>query len=227
MLMLAMDTSTSAITVALHDGSRVLAEHSVLDARRHTEHLAPGVVTVLSQAGASPAEVTDVAVGTGPGPFTGLRVGVVTALTFAHARGIPVHGVCSLDALAHAVATSGEFLVVTDARRKEVYHATYAGSAGRAHRLTDPAVQRPADLAAQVRSLPTVGRGPLLYPDLFPHGAEPLDVSAAALAEVVLQRLAGDIPMPVEPLYLRRPDAMPTSARKAALQEARGRDGAA
>ena len=75
MILLAMDTSTSAITVAVHDGSRVLAERSVIDARAHTEHLAPLIESVLGAAGLTPTDVTDVAVGVGPGPFTGLRVG--------------------------------------------------------------------------------------------------------------------------------------------------------
>ena len=128
MLLLAIDTSTSAITVALR-GEGLATAATVLDARGHTEHLAPLVTEVLESAERTPADVTDVAVGTGPGPFTGLRVGIVTALVFGHARGVPVHGVCSLDALAFDAAAlmgEGEFLVATDARRKEVYWARYA-----------------------------------------------------------------------------------------------------
>ena len=71
-----------------------------VDARAHTEKLAPLVRDTLAAAGATPADLTGIAVGTGPGPFTGLRVGLVTAVTMGHALGIPVHGVCSLDALA-------------------------------------------------------------------------------------------------------------------------------
>ena len=107
MRLLALDTATSAITVAVHDGEQVLATRTTVDARRHTELLAPMIVDALAAAGTDVTEVTHVAVGTGPGPFTGLRVGLVTAQTFAHARGITVHGVCSLDALAAAAAAHG------------------------------------------------------------------------------------------------------------------------
>jgi tRNA threonylcarbamoyl adenosine modification protein YeaZ len=218
MLLLAIDTSTSAIAVALHDGlSPVTA--TVVDARAHTENVAPLLAQCLATAGRAPSDVTDVVVGTGPGPFTGLRVGMVSGLVFAHARGIPVHGVCSLDALAHEAAPlvgDGEFLVATDARRKEVYVARYAAEQGAARRLTEPAVDRPATLAPELRALPTAGRGPLLFPDLFPRPlGGPLDASAVALAEVALARLAEGTAMPVEPLYLRRPDALTTAERSA------------
>ena len=220
MLLLALDTSTTAITVALHDGSSVLAEVTTLDARAHAEHLAPGIVRALAEAGATATDVSDVAVGLGPGPFTGLRVGVVTARTFALATGARVHGLSSLDALAHAAVAGGhvgdgELLVATDARRKEVYWATYVvapSAPGGVARRTAPAVTRPADLPAEAVRLPTVGRGPQLYPDVLAHGtAAVLDVSGAALAGLVVARLAaGEAVDEHEPLYLRRPDAVPS-----------------
>ena len=216
MLLLAIDTSTSAITVALRGNGQTLAAATVLDPRAHTEHVAPLVERCLSEAGAAPGEVTDVVVGNGPGPFTGLRVGIVTGVVFGHARGIPVHGVCSLDALAQDAAQrlgGDEFLVATDARRKEVYWARYAGVAGAVRRLTEPAVDRPADLPQEVRTLPTAGRGPLLYPDLFPSPVDLLDVRAETLAAIAAARLAAGTAMPVEPLYLRRPDALTTAER--------------
>lgn len=228
MILLAMDTSTSAITVAVHDGDRELAERSVLDARAHTEHLAPLVAEVLSVAGLAPSDVTDVAVGVGPGPFTGLRVGLVTARTFAFALGVPCHGVVSLDALAHAalragsVSGAGELIVATDARRKEVYWARYRGAGDRATRLTEPAVAHPGDLDAALAGLPAVGRGAVLYPHVFPHGVDPLDVSAGALAEVALAQLAAGVEVGVEALYLRRPDAQPSAGVKSTLVEPRG-----
>jgi tRNA threonylcarbamoyl adenosine modification protein YeaZ len=215
MLLLAIDTSTSAITVALK-GEHVATRETVLDARGHAEHVAPLIEQCLASAGREPADVTDVVVGTGPGPFTGLRVGIVTGLVFGHARGVPVHGVCSLDALAldaAALMGDGEFVVATDARRKEVYWARYAARSGAATRLTDPAVDRPADLPDQLRARPTAGRGPALFPDLFPKHLGVLDVQAASLATVALQRLEAGVPMPVEPLYLRRPDALTTAER--------------
>jgi tRNA threonylcarbamoyladenosine biosynthesis protein TsaB len=217
-LTLAIDTSTSAIGVAvLGPGSKPVVGVEV-DARAHTERLAPLVRDTLAAAGATPADLTDIAVGTGPGPFTGLRVGLVTALTLGHALGIPVHGVCSLDALAEQALAErddlDEVLVATDARRKEVYWARYARDAGGVVALTEPAVDRPAELTAAVRGLPAVGRGPVLYPELLPRGLGGLlDVDPRWLGQVALRRVAAGEPMPVEPLYLRRPDALTTSER--------------
>jgi tRNA threonylcarbamoyladenosine biosynthesis protein TsaB len=225
-LLLAIDTSTSAIAVALHDGERVVAERSTIDVRRHTEHVAPGIVAVLEEAGRIAGDVTAVAVGVGPGPFTGLRVGMVTATVFAHARGIPVHGVCSLDALAHEAAATGavrdELVVATDARRKEVYWARYAvepaDGGTRARRLTHPAVDYPATVADLLDGAPVVGRGALLYPDLLSPQVGPLDVSAGHLAAVAVRAMEDGTALPVEPLYLRRPDAAPSHPRKPVTQ---------
>jgi tRNA threonylcarbamoyl adenosine modification protein YeaZ len=94
-LLLAFDTATPAVTAAVHDGERVLAETSTVDARRHGELLMPSIIGVLSQAGATMQDVTDVAVGTGPGPYTGLRVGLVTARVLGAVLGVPVHTPCS------------------------------------------------------------------------------------------------------------------------------------
>jgi tRNA threonylcarbamoyladenosine biosynthesis protein TsaB len=219
-LLLAIDTSTTAITVAAHDGSRALAEATTLDARGHAEHLAPGIAQVLAEAGATPADLTDIVSGLGPGPFTGLRVGVVTARTLALVTGARLHGLCSLDSLAFQAAVEGDLLVATDARRKEVYWATYAWGATRIpERLDGPHVAKPADLPADAAALPAVGRGPLLYPGVFAHPLDgPLDVSAAALADLVARRLtAGDRLDEHEPYYLRRPDAAPSVTTKSAL----------
>ena len=224
MLLLALDTSTSAITVALHDGSRVRAERAVTDARRHTEHLAPLIEEVLAASAVAPGELTDLAVGTGPGPFTGLRVGLVTARTLGFALGLPVHGVPSVDVLAHQGSglVTGDLLVATDARRKEVYWAVYAVRSGRVERLSAPAVDRPGELEEGVRVLPTVGRGPLLYPELFPAPLPVHDVSAGALAEVAVGRIRSGTPMPVDALYLRRPDAVPSVSTKSTVPDGWG-----
>ncbi|MFD8722052.1 tRNA (adenosine(37)-N6)-threonylcarbamoyltransferase complex dimerization subunit type 1 TsaB [Streptomyces sp. NPDC059629] len=206
MLLLALDTATPAVTVALHDGAAVIASSSQVDARRHGELLLPAVDRVLAEAGVKLDAVTGIAVGIGPGPYTGLRVGLMTAETFGLALGVPVHGLCTLDALAYAAdIEKGPFVVATDARRKEVYWATYADSRTR---LTEPAVDRPADIAEKVEGLLAVGAGALLYPDTFPVVHEPEHVSAAALASLAAERLAagGELPAP-RPLYLRRPDA--------------------
>ncbi|MGI8676836.1 MAG: tRNA (adenosine(37)-N6)-threonylcarbamoyltransferase complex dimerization subunit type 1 TsaB [Nocardioidaceae bacterium] len=135
MLLLAFDTATPAVTAALHDGERVVAAATSVDARRHGELLAPAIATVLRDAGADRRDVTAIAVGVGPGPFTGLRVGLVTARTLAAALRVPVHGVCTLDALAAAVSEPAELAVATDARRKEVYWARYRRHDASYHRV--------------------------------------------------------------------------------------------
>ncbi|MER7999615.1 tRNA (adenosine(37)-N6)-threonylcarbamoyltransferase complex dimerization subunit type 1 TsaB [Streptomyces sp. NPDC095613] len=218
MLLLAVDTATPAVTVALHDGESVLAAESQVDARRHGELLLPAVDRVLAAAGVKPAAVTDLVVGIGPGPYTGLRVGLTTALTFGSALGVPVRGLCTLDGLAYAAGAGGAggagasgagidgpFVVATDARRKEVYWALYADARTR---LTDPAVDRPADIAERVAGRPAVGAGALLYPDTFPDARGPEHQSAAALASLAVERIAAGAEFPPAlPLYLRRPDA--------------------
>ncbi|UNO41384.1 tRNA (adenosine(37)-N6)-threonylcarbamoyltransferase complex dimerization subunit type 1 TsaB [Streptomyces sp. MST-110588] len=207
MLLLALDTATPAVTVALHDGSRVLAESRQVDARRHGELLLPSVDRVLAEAGLKLDAVTDIVVGVGPGPYTGLRVGLVTAATFGAALDVPVHGLCSLDGIAYAAGLEEPFVVATDARRKEVYWARYADSRTR---LTEPSVDRPADIAGQVGSLPSVGAGALLYADVFGgvRADGPEHQSAAALAALAAEKLAkGQEMLPPQPLYLRRPDA--------------------
>jgi tRNA threonylcarbamoyladenosine biosynthesis protein TsaB len=216
-LLLALDTSSAAVTVAVHDGAAVLAERSHLDARRHAELLAPTITEVLAAAGVVPADLTAVVAGVGPGPFTGLRVGVVTARVLGAALGVPIHGVCSLDALAEAaVATrqpvGAQFLVATDARRREVYWARYVVREGVPERVDGPHVAAPDSVPRH--GLPVVGRGAQLYPDRLGPGLEPLEPSAGALAAVAIRPglLAPD------PLYLRRPDAVEPSARKKVLQ---------
>ncbi|AEN11864.1 MULTISPECIES: tRNA (adenosine(37)-N6)-threonylcarbamoyltransferase complex dimerization subunit type 1 TsaB [unclassified Streptomyces] len=200
-----MDTATPAVTVALHDGDRVVAETGQVDARRHGELLLPAVDRVLAEAGVKLDAVTDVVVGVGPGPYTGLRVGLVTAATFGSVLAVPVHGVCTLDGLAHAAGVEGPFAVATDARRKEVYWARYED--GRT-RTGEPAVDRPADIAERLAGLPVVGAGALLYREAFPDARGPEHVSAGALASVAAERLAaGRELLPPQPLYLRRPDA--------------------
>ncbi|MGW4655275.1 tRNA (adenosine(37)-N6)-threonylcarbamoyltransferase complex dimerization subunit type 1 TsaB [Streptomyces sp. NPDC004279] len=205
MLLLALDTATPAVTVALHDGTSVVASASQVDARRHGELLLPAVDRVLAEAGTRLDAVTGIVVGVGPGPYTGLRVGLMTADTFGLALGVPVHGVCTLDGLAYASDLTVPFVVATDARRKEVYWARYDDSRTR---VTEPAVDRPADIAEAVADLPAIGAGALLYPDTFPQAREPEHVTAAALASLAVEKLAAgeELPAP-RPLYLRRPDA--------------------
>jgi tRNA threonylcarbamoyl adenosine modification protein YeaZ len=209
-LLLAFDTATPAVTVALHDGLRVLASDTTVSSRRHGELLAAMIERVLAAGAATRADLEAVAVGTGPGPYTGLRAGLVTARVLASALGVPAVGVCTLDVMAQAAAPAAagrEFIVAADARRKEVYWARYAPGG---MRIGEPDVARPAELASAgiTASCPIAGEGPVLYPELGGHPIPPRYPDAAQLAGIAARRLADHAPVgPVEPLYLRRPDA--------------------
>ena len=208
-MLLAFDTSSPTVTVALHDGRDVVDERTSGEPMRHGEQLAPLVSAALTAVGADRLDLTAVAVGVGPGPYTGLRVGLVTARTLGHVLELPVYGVCSLDVLAveHAAGAPAEaFAVVTDARRKEVYLAAYDASGGR---VEGPVVGRPAALATEVTA---IGEGAELYAEAFPRRRPPLRPSAGWLARAVAEELA-ELRDP-EPLYLRRPDARAPGAPK-------------
>lgn len=228
MLLLACDTATAAVTAALHDGRQVLAASSVISPQGHGELLAPAIRSVLREAGAAPGDVTAVVAGIGPGPFTGLRVGIVTASVFAHALGVPVHGVCSLDAIAHQVlrgrgleAGPARIVVATDARRREVYWSVYDLTPDGIEVVTSPAVARPADIAAQSAGLPVAGRAGQLYPQCFGEALPVLDVDAGALADLAATRLAAGAELPgLQPLYFRRPDAVASTGAKSVLGKA-------
>lgn len=201
-MLLAFDTATPAVTVALYDGEQVVAERTTVDAMRHGELLAPEISAVLSEAGLVRQDLTAIAVGVGPGPFTGLRVGLMTARTLAAVLEIPVYGVCTLDVLAAEAVdlgtVDGPFHVATDARRKEVYWASYDADG---IRLTGPEVLKPATIATDG---PVVGRGAVLYPEAFPDARGPENPNAGVLARVVAEERA-ELYDP-EPMYLRRPD---------------------
>ena len=205
-LLLAFDTSTPAVTVALHDGTQVLVSQTVVDARRHGELLAPGIAHVLAEAGCSTSDLTGIAVGVGPGPFTGLRIGLMTARAMGDALNVPVTGVCTLDVIAAAVVSEQPFLVATDARRREVYWATYDP---RGTRIDGPQVERPADVEWQG---PAYGAGALMYPEAFADARRPEYPDAGELASMVATGCA--VVLPPDPLYLRRPDAVEPSPRR-------------
>lgn len=215
MLLLGLDTATPAVTVALHDGVQPLAQLVTVDAHRHAELLAPAIAKAIADAGAAQRDLTGIVAGVGPGPYTGLRVGLVTARVLGAALGIPVYGICTLDAIAADVAgdvgagrlgANGDFLVATDARRRELYWARY-DSTGR--RTVGPEVSKPAEIP--VTGLPVAGEGPMLYPEVLPDGLGPAYPAAATLCRIAVAALAAGDPdkalLPPEPLYLRRPDA--------------------
>jgi tRNA threonylcarbamoyl adenosine modification protein YeaZ len=187
---LAVDTATPAVTAGIVklDGIEVLAERVTVDARAHAERLTPNVLAALADAGLTVDDLGAVVVGCGPGPFTGLRVGMATAAAYGHALGIPVYGVCSLDAIGiESAATASEILVVTDARRREVYWARYRDGV----RVEGPNVNAPADVPGAIDAL----KRPPVYP------------TAAGLVRAVADWTVE--PEPLIPLYLRRPDAKP------------------
>jgi tRNA threonylcarbamoyl adenosine modification protein YeaZ len=202
-MLLAFDTATPLVTVALHDGADVVWEGVSERPLQHGEQLAPLIDRALRETGLVRQDLTAVGVGVGPGPFTGLRVGLVTARTLGYVLELPVYGVCTLDVLAVEAVDSGAvttgFVVATDARRKEVYLASY-DETGR--RLEGPVVVRPADAATEQ---PEVGEGARLYPEPFPNRAGPVLPSAGWLARAITEERA-ELHDP-EPLYLRRPDA--------------------
>jgi tRNA threonylcarbamoyl adenosine modification protein YeaZ len=198
---LAIDTATPAVTagVVKLDGIEVLAERVTVDARAHAERLTPNVLAALADAGLTVNDLGAVVVGCGPGPFTGLRVGMATAAAYGHALGIPVHGVCSLDAI--GVDTSGDVLVVTDARRREVYWARYRDGV----RVDGPAVDAPADVRADADAVAGSPEHAALFDLPRLTGVYP---TAAGLVRAVADWTAE--PAPLVPLYLRRPDAKPS-----------------
>jgi tRNA threonylcarbamoyl adenosine modification protein YeaZ len=211
-LVLAFDTATPAVTAALHDGTRVLAESTTLDARRHGELLVPTIEHVLRKAGVALPDLTAIVAGAGPGPYTGLRVGLMTAQALAATAGVPAYGVCTLDAVAYGSGLSEPFLVATDARRKEVFWARYADLRTR---VAGPSVDRPEALP---RALPVVGAGAGMYQEVL--GADrvvagaPEYPFAGALAALAARRLAEGELDPPQPIYLRRPDARVPGAPK-------------
>lgn len=230
MPVLALDTS-AAVTVALvgEDGAR-LASRASDERRRHAESLAPLIEAVLADAGVDRTALTAVVAGTGPAPFTGLRVGLVTARTLALALGIPVLGVPSLDAIAaQAVSDLGltpgeEILATSDARRREVYWARYRVVAHEGPHgvpvvelLAGPDVARAGFVAQdQLAQGPVVvvGEGAMLYPDFLPVADDaPLVPDATVLARVALARREQGVEQPHEPLYLRRPDVQEPGTR--------------
>lgn len=222
MPLLALDTSADIAVAVVDDAGAALAERGAGEQRRHAELLAPLVVEALGAAGVARADLTAVAVGTGPAPFTGLRAGLVTARTLGFALGIPVHGVCSLDVLALQAVAAGasEVVVVTDARRREVYTARYRASDGDVERLSGPAVLRPQDLAPELSGVLVVGPGLALHREALggpPHGGAPADAAVtldpAVLGRLALARAAAGADLSTEPLYLRRPDVAPAPAR--------------
>jgi len=192
-VVLAIDTATPAVIAAVLrcDSSgdiAVLAQRITVDAHAHAELLTPNIVVAVADAGIAMDDIDAVVVGCGPGPFTGLRVGMATAAAYGHALDVPVYGVCSLDAIGQQ--TTGEVHVITDARRREVYWARYRDGV----RIDGPGVAAPTDVPAEGAEL-------VAFAQPSPAGLVAAVGDWAADAD------------PLIPLYLRRPDAKTLAER--------------
>ena len=205
MNVLAIDTSVG-VSVAILRSNSELTQSQAVDHGMQGELTADLISQVVAESGLEINEITDVVVGVGPGPFTGLRVGLVTARVFAHARNIPIHGICSLDAIAFDYAKP--CVVVTDARRKELYWARYEDK-----RIGEPQVSKPEDLLAQFPDSEFVGPGAQLYPDSISGSV--LELKAGSLAKLFVSGNA--LLVDVSPMYLRKPDAVEPTTRKSVL----------
>ncbi|HEX7352052.1 tRNA (adenosine(37)-N6)-threonylcarbamoyltransferase complex dimerization subunit type 1 TsaB [Brachybacterium sp.] len=232
-MLLGIDTS-GAVSVAVARGAltgpvpEILEVRSDERSRHHDEVLLTLIDETLQAAGVQRSELTGVVVGRGPGPFTGLRVGLVSARSIAAVLDVPLHGLSSLDALAHqALATAGPVTaravtvgVALDARRREVYHARYRReTGGEVTRISEPAVDAPAEVAAELTACDLlVGSGTGIYPELLPATADLVHVDAGhlLLAAAALNARGEDLSS-TEPMYLREPDAAKPTARKSAL----------
>lgn len=222
MLTLAIDTATRTLSIALVSDQDVLVEASEPAAQSHAERLPELLTELLIRAKIKRTQITQVAVGAGPGAYTGLRVGLMFATTFARALESPLVGICSHDAIA---PTDFNGIVVTDARRKEVYYSEYQAGM----RISGPIVLKPSEIKLTNEAI--VGDGVLAYPEIFKQGL-PVQISAGHLGKLVNQAVAlgekpavfvpkvsaansdgaGAIPnkagilLPALPIYLRRPD---------------------
>lgn len=218
-LTLGIDTA-SWVSVGLADDTGPIARRTLDDPRAHVEQLMPLVMDLLSGAERSMSELTGIVVGMGPGPFTGLRVGIATAETLAWSLNVGIRHVCSLDVIAQAVLAQDEaganpqgFVTALDARRKELYWARYSASG---HRIEGPSVSGPDE----VPELAIYGPGAGLFPELLAGRARTTDTVDAALAAACSMSQDVDERLPevgAEPLYLRRPDASLPTKRKSTL----------
>lgn len=229
MLVLGIETATSQVGVAIGGHEGVLASfHSTRD-RRHAETLAPAIRFVAEQADVSLAEISVVAVDVGPGLFTGLRVGLATAKAIAHALGVPMIPVTSLDLVAFQARWSERLIVATvDARRGEIFHCSYRRVPGGIQRVSEPAVDTPDEVAALLQAIGDdvflVGAGAERYAAAFEHmlhvelGPQALRYpDAGRLVELAHSRALREEFVPVweiEPLYLRVPDAQVNFSRR-------------
>ncbi|MDW3177350.1 MAG: tRNA (adenosine(37)-N6)-threonylcarbamoyltransferase complex dimerization subunit type 1 TsaB [Acidimicrobiia bacterium] len=222
MLMLGIESATAQVGVAVGGHEGVLASaHSACD-RRHAENLTPQIEFVCRQAGVALTDIAVVAVDIGPGLFTGLRVGITAAMAVAHGLGVPMIGVSSLDLGAFAAAQSRRLIMPCyDARRGEVFTASYRAVPGGVQRVAEPSVSTPDELAAELLAVSEdvllLGDGAQRYHEIFKamghveFAGTSLDYpSARSLVELAHPKAMREEfvqPHEIEPLYIRLPDA--------------------
>ena len=227
MIILAIDTSTDAVSVAVNNSRQLMASAHVTSERRHAELLAPMISSVCAQADVCLAEVDVVAVDIGPGLFTGMRVGIASAKTIAQVRDLPIIGVSSLDILARSVTTTERVVLSTiDARRGELYWAMYRNDIGSSIEVKPPRVGNLDDCVVDIvdrgQEVLIVGNGALRYRDklnemlettgLFVEWAsEQLAQPSATVLALIAAELAlveqWQKPTDLQAMYMRAPDA--------------------
>jgi len=203
-IVLAIDTSQGTSVAVLVDG-KVVSEATDSNPMRHAENIGTLIASCVEQSGVSAAEVTDVAVGVGPGPFTGLRVGIAAAKMFAAGAKANLHGVGSLDAIAFGLDLAEPTLVIADARRSEVYFGLYQGKSthGIPKVLLAPGVSKQAELESRLQS------------EGQPYQLVSEPVSAAYLGQLAIARLIeGGSAGLIQANYLREPDATYANPKK-------------
>lgn len=224
MLVLALDTATPAVTAGLVEVRQlsgaaqvhVLARRVTVDARAHSELLMAHVMDCLQAAQRRVSDLEAIVVGEGPGPYTGLRVGLATAAALGDALQVPVHGVCSLDAIAlepWPQVSGNELVVVTDARRREVYAARYRRipDSCEVGRVCGPVVCRPAEVEVRGAAVIAGIGAPFGAFDVVAPECSP--TPAALVRCAVRDLVSGTVAEAAQPRYLRRPDAVePTPA---------------
>ncbi|MDO4910116.1 MAG: tRNA (adenosine(37)-N6)-threonylcarbamoyltransferase complex dimerization subunit type 1 TsaB [Corynebacterium sp.] len=246
MLILAIDSSTPSLVAGLvrveEKQYTLVKDGSKQNCADHNEQLVPTIQELLAAAGHSFADVDAVALGQGPGPFTGLRVGMATAIAIADALQVPVYPVCSLDAIAHHMVRENPqlstFTVTTDARRREVYTASYENLGGATVTAATTAttirtVQPASVIKPEELELPTPDASGLAHINIPENPARLREVIAGRAAEAGMTLEITDLSpdplglvasiedfdatdLPVVPLYLRRPDAVIPAAMKKA-----------
>jgi tRNA threonylcarbamoyladenosine biosynthesis protein TsaB len=223
MLVLGIETSTPRASIAIVTGTEVVGAYELGRGRSQDQILMPAAQQLLRDADLDWQQLGGIAVGLGPGLFTGLRVGVATAKTLAQSLGIAIAGLSSLDVLAYNVRYSRRLICTcVDARRKEVFWTFYRATPGGVQRLTDfrsaPAEHCANEIEARGEPVLVVGNGPFLYPDAFTDRTRDIEIAGVAdatptaipLAELAVSRLLredSDRLTDVRPIYVRRSDA--------------------